>query len=165
MLTAATPKMPGALPMPNSRRQNRETFVRLFQSFVNEYGEVDGKKIVKHIVDNAGGMRIWVPSSNPKLNQYAALNNDPLHGCSDCFRRLWLSICREFGRTYGRTIMNKIVCELGNQRVHFPCHHDIFRWERNEKMKNQYTGKNIAEIALRWNMSVPQAQKIVTEED
>jgi hypothetical protein len=164
MLTAAAPEIPGVLLMPNSRRQNRETFVRLFQGFVNEYGEVAGKKIINHIVDQAGGMRIWVPASNPKLNQYASLDNDPLHGCSACFRRLWVSTCHEFGQASGRAIMNKIICEISglcHHRVHFPSHRDLYRWERDEKMQNQYTGDNIAEIALRWNMSVPQALKRV----
>jgi hypothetical protein len=122
------------LPMPNTRRQNRETFVRLFQGFVNEYGEASGKRIMKHIVDNAGGIRMDVPSSNPGLNQHVKLDNDPLHGCGVYFRRLWISTCKEFGHDSGHDIMNKIVCELGNQRVYFPCHKEINRWERkNEK--------------------------------
>ena len=166
MSPAAALKIPEVPHMHSSRRQNRETFVRLFQGFVNEYGEVVGKRIMKHIVDNAGGIRMDVPARNPGLNQYVKLDNDPLHGCGVDFRRLWRSTCKEFGHNSGQTIMNKIVCELGNQRVYFPCHKEIYRWERNEMMKNQYSkDPNIKALALRWGMSVPQAQHIVEEED
>jgi len=177
MLTAEAPVHREAPPMPSTRRQNRETFVRLFQGFVNEYGEVVGKKIVKHIVDNAGGMRICIPENNPKLNQTrkwidgklcvidTVLYNDPLYGCSACFRMLWVSTCQEFKQSSGRAIMHKIIVELGGRRVYFPNYRDLYKWERNEKMKNQYTGGNIDEIAERWSMSRLRALQIVTGED
>jgi hypothetical protein len=152
--------------MPNTRRQNRETFVRLFQGFVNEYGEIAGKKIVKHIVDTTGGMRIWVPENNPKLNQHTVLDNDPLHGCSACFRMLWISICHEFGPASGRAIMHKIIVERGGSRVYFPTYRDLYKWERNEKMRAQYSKcKNVEEIANRWNMSWQRAAQIVRGEE
>jgi hypothetical protein len=134
-------------PMPNARRQNRETFTRLFQGFVNEYGEADAKKIIKHLIDEACGVRMWVPAPGP----------DPLSRCSPSFRRLWRSVCNEFGRASGRAIMNKIMVEVGSscssRRISFPDYKDLCIWERNEIIKTQLACANSYEVAHRWGMS------------
>ncbi len=165
MLLAEAQRNMEVRPMSNTRRQNRETFVRLFQGFVNEYGAVAGEKIIKHLVDNAGGLRLWIPGNDIPVNQSLIIHGDPLCTHSACFRRLWRSTCREFGQASGRAIMNKIVVEFGGRRVSFPDYEDIYKWERNEKMKNQFTGNNIDEIAARWGMSPLRALQIVTGED
>lgn len=125
------------------RRQNRETFVRLFQGFVNEFGEVAGKKIVKHLVDLAGGYRILIPAAGP----------DPLFGCSSQFRRLWVSTCREFGSKSGHKIMSKIIAGLGGRRVWFPDYKDLFTWDRNKKILDLFDGTNCRELACRFKLS------------
>ncbi len=151
MQTAETPMRLEVLPVPNSRRQNRETFTRLFQGFVDEYGEAAARKIIKHLVDQAGGYRICIPGPGP----------DPLHGCSACFRQLWRSTCREFGHASGRAIMNKIIVELGGRRVWFPDYRDLHIWERNEKISSQYNGENAEELSLRWNLTREWVLRIV----
>lgn len=144
-----------------ARRQNREALTRLFQGFVNDYGNAAGKKIIKHIVEHAGGIRIHIPGRSHKLNQYATIDNDPLHGCSACFRNLWINICCEFGQASGRAIMNKIVVELGGRKIRFPDHETFYRSERNKKIRNLYDGANCGELALRFNLCMSQIKNII----
>ncbi len=150
MLTAEMPSRPEVLPMHNTRRQNRETFTRLFQGFVSEYGEDAAKRIIKHLVDQAGGLRMWIPSSGP----------DPLSRCGYFFRLLWRETCKTFGRQSGRAIMNKIMVELGGRRVYFPDYRDLYIWDRNEKIRRQYIPGmpdgpkgNEEELVARWGLS------------
>ncbi len=164
MLTAEMPRHLEVLPVPNSRRQNRETFIRLFQGFVNEYGEAAAKKIIKHLVDQAGGLQLSIPGPGP----------DPLCGCSAWFRQLWRDTCKEFGRKSGRAIMNKIMGQLGGRRVRFPDYLDLYIWERNVKMHNQYceirsSGRSsieaLTELSINWNIHIRHVHRIVNEED
>jgi len=162
MLIAEMPILPvlqEVPPMPNARRQNRETFVRLFQGFVNEYGEVAAKKIIRHLVDHSGGFRICIPGPGP----------DPLFGCSPLFRQLWRSTCFMFGHDSGRAIMNKIVVELGDRRIWFPDYKDLYLWERNEKIQNLYqkydTGDNAEELGIRFRCCAVHIRRVVRGED
>ncbi len=149
--------------MNDTRRQNRVIVTRLFQGFVKDYGEAAGKKIIEHLVSHAGGQRIRVPTNNPGLNQHASLSNDPLHGCSACFRRLWMTTCQELGQASGRAIMHKIVCELGGRRIWFPDIETLYRMERNLKICAIYNGTNHKEIALRFKLSVTQINNIIEQ--
>ena len=135
-----------------ARRRNREAIMRLFQGFVADFGNELGEKIIKHIVDQAGGYRVLLPAPSP----------DPLpHGCR-CFRRLWRSICGEFGRASGRAIMMKFV-ELGRKRISFPDHEDMCRFERNRRIRDLYDGTNGHKLALRFRLCRTQIIRIINE--
>ena len=98
-------------------------------------------------------LKVRIPQNNHKVNQHATICNDPLYGCGAQFRRLWWSCCEKFGQASGRAIMQKIICEFGGQRISFPDHMDIFRWERNEAILIQrQNGVAPKELGLRWGL-------------
>ncbi len=136
-----------------SQRRNREAVRRLFQSIVADFGDEPGKKIIRHIVAQAGRCRIWVPKPGP----------DPLASSGSNFKQLWRSTCEEFGRASGRAIMNKIMVELGGTRIRFPDHEVLFRIERNTKIRNLYHGKNYQELIERFRLSKTQINNIINE--
>jgi len=145
MPTAEAPRRTEAPPMNNTRRQNREAFIRLFQGFVADYGNVDGEKIIAHLVcHDIGGERRWVPAPGP----------DPLSRCGENFRKLWRDTCAKFERASGRAIMNKIMVELGGRRVYFPDYKDWSMWARNMKIQKQlHSGEDPKVVAGRWGLS------------
>ena len=149
---------PGTDVKTTGRRQNRETFIGLFRGFVDDYGDIAGKKIVKHLVDvvaEAECRRIWIPDPGP----------DPLSRCGRTFRKLWRTTCEVFGRSSGRAVMNKIMIELGGKRVNFPDHQTLCRWERNAMIYQQHkNGMTMFEITSRWNLSDDQVVIILAEE-
>jgi hypothetical protein len=142
--------------MSSTRKQNRETFIRLFQGFVNEYGPVDGEKIIEHMARHQiGGQRIWVPAPGP----------DPLSRCGKNFSKLWRDTCSLFGRASGRAVMNKIMIELGGRRVFFPDYQDWSRWARNWNIQNQlHRGDDPEVVAGRWGLSRQSVMKISKDE-
>jgi hypothetical protein len=144
-----------ALPVPNTRRQNRETFTRLFQGFVADFGNETAEKIIRHLVHDAGGLRLSIPGNN----------GDPLYGCSSLFRQLWINTCAAFGPATGRAIMMKIIVEFGGQRVWFPDVNDLCRIERNEKIRGLYNGANCQELAIRFTMHPVHIRRIARGED
>lgn len=163
MLIAALPKRE-VLPVPNTRRQNRETFVRLFQGFVDAYGEAAAKKMIKFIIDQAGGLQLWIPGPGP----------DPLNRCGYWFRQLWRNTCQEFGRNIGRAIMNRIIDELGGRRVRFPDYLDLYIWDRNIKIHSQYcslresgrsSSEACAELSINWSIHIRHLHRIVRGEE
>ena len=140
--------------VPSHRRQNRETFTRLFQGFVIDFGNESAEKIIRHLVRDAGGLRISIPENN----------GDPLFGCSPFFRQLWVNTCQSFGSDAGREIMLKIIVEFGGQRVTFPDPVDLFRIERNERIRAQYNGANCQELGLRWGLHPVHVRRIARGE-
>jgi len=142
MLIAEKPLSPEVLPVPNHRRQNREAFTRLFQGYVNDFGNETAAKIIHHLALSAGRLRLRVPQNN----------GDPLFGCSPYFRQLWVDTCETFGSESGRAIMQKILIEFGAQRVIFPDLEDLSRIDRNERIRCQYNGNNCQELGLRWGL-------------
>jgi len=139
----------------NHRRQNREAFTRLFQGYVADFGNEPAKEIIRHITLSAGRLRFRVPQNN----------GDPLFGCSPYFRQLWVSTCEAFGAESGRVIMQKIMVELGNQRVTFPDPEDLSRIDRNERIRCQYNGCNCQELGLRWGLHPVHIKRIARGED
>ena len=147
----------------DSRRRNREAVTRIFQGIVDDFGNTAGEKIIRHIVDQAGGIRMRVPSYDIKVNQFLVIHGDPLCTNSTCFRRLWRSTCKEFGQASGHAIMQKIFVELGGQRVLMPDHKTLSKIERNRKVRYLYDGTNRGELALRFALSKNQIRKIVND--
>jgi len=122
----------------NSRHRNRETVILLFQGVLADFGNQLGGKIMWHIAYEAGGQRIRVPRISQGVNQYATSENDPLYGCSPCFRKLWQSTCQKFGKATGRVIMLRIITVFGGGRIYFPSFKMLHRFERNAKIRNLY---------------------------
>jgi len=155
MLTAEMPLSLEALSVPNHRRQNREAFTRLFQGYVADFGNEAAEKIIRHLVRDAGGLRISIPENN----------GDPLFGCSPFFRQLWVNTCTEFQPEPGRAIMLKILVEFGGQRVTFPNPDNLSRIDRNERIRCQYQGTNCQELGLRWGLHPVHIKRIARGED
>jgi len=139
----------------NHRRQNREAFTRLFQGCVADFGNETAERIIRHLVRDAGGLRICIPRNN----------GDPLFGCSAFFRELWIGTCRQFGPELGRAVMQKILVEFGDQRVTFPDIRDLSRMDRNERIRIQYNGANCRELGERWGLHPEHIRKIARGED
>jgi hypothetical protein len=137
----------------NTRRQNREAIIRLFHGFVADFGNETAEKIIRHLVHATGGLRIQIPKNN----------GDPLYGCSNTFRRLWVDICKGFQRESGHLIMIRIVEELGGRRISFPDHDDICRIKRNEKIRDLCNEVNRKGLALRFNLSEAQIDRITRD--
>ena len=156
MRPAVQPRGTERLPMCNARRRNLETFKRLFQGFINEYGNDAGEKIIDHLVNHdIGGRRVWVPAPGP----------DPLSRCGQNFRKLWRDTCTKFGRESGRAIMRKIIVEFGDQRICFPDHEARYRAERDTKIRNLFNGTNIQELALRFGLHRAHIYQILDSDD
>lgn len=137
------------------QRRNREAVARLFRGIVEDFGEKTGESIIRHLVEQAGRIRIHVPGPGP----------DPLFRCGPCFRQLWRSTCEKFGRESGHAIMNRVMTELGNRRVWFPDHETLYRAERNRNIRALYNGRNGGELAARFNLCEDQIRKIVNKDE
>nr|MBC8362606.1 hypothetical protein [Candidatus Desulfatibia profunda] len=53
--------------------------------------------------------------------------------------------------------------ELGGIRITIPTIKELELEERNRRIRNQFTGHNHNELALRWGMSVRQIRRIVNQ--
>ncbi len=122
---------------------------RLFDGYVKDYGTNDGEKIIKTVIDVLGGCRITIPDrlSNNSENITALL-------------ALYTCFCDRFGDASGKEIMRKFICDLKDCRISFPDHKDLYREERNRKIRSMFKG-NYTELALRFNMDVKQIWRIV----
>lgn len=132
------------------RRKSEQSLTRLFQGYVNDYGNAVGEKIIYSIIFNLGGLRLTISMHSHDSELLYAL-------------REYLQ--SEFGESSGNAIMDKLVLELGGQRISFP----NFRWlhiqERNKKIC-EMSGKDsvtISELALKFNLSDTQVWRIVNE--
>lgn len=141
-----------------TRRDNRDALQRLFQGYVNDYGPEAGAEIIRAIVDIAGGERITVPDSSRALGvRYRSYS-------MRCIGELWRVMNIRFGDASGSVIMRKFITELKGLRISFPDHRDLYREERNRKIKLAWDGSNTGELAELWSLRERQILRIVREE-
>lgn len=154
MLTAAItmPRMTEAPILPD-RRENRATLRRLFQAYVDDFGPEAGEQIIMTTINELGGMRMVIPTNSHHngANIYA-------------IRVLYARMCERFGDASGAVIMRKFLVELGGIRISFPDMEDLWREERNRKIRAAYNGSNHAELAIKWGMSVVHVRNIIRGE-
>lgn len=84
-------------------------------------------------------------------------NREALEGL---FRRL----CRDFGEASGMAIIHTIVSEIGGLRVSIPDQQDLDRIERNRRICTRFTGDNIPELCILFNMSESNIRRVIDEE-
>lgn len=138
-----------------SRRDNRQALRRLFQGYINDYGQFAGEQIIRAIIDTLGGMRISVPANGDHRGmRYQADSVMLLFEC-------WREMDMRFGEASGKAIMQKFVMELKGLRISIPDHDDIFREERNRRIRAKYNGSNHAELAINWGISIVHVRNII----
>ena len=135
-----------------SRWDNKKPLIRLFQSYVNDFGSVAGGKIIHAIIFELGGLRLTIP------DDYRSGNNELISS-------LRAHLYDIFGEASGNTIMKKFLMELKGLRISFPNFQTIYIQERNQRIKNLAGKMTIAELALRFApLSKPQIWRIINEE-
>jgi Mor family transcriptional regulator len=130
---------------------SRDQLNRLFQAYVNDFGNDSGKEIIRTIIDVLGGCRLTVPTQ---------LRNS--ENCKE-MRALYDCLCERFGNASGAAIMRMFLLELKGCRISFPDQEDLYREERNRKIKSEFNGDNYQELALRWGLDVAFVWKIINE--
>jgi len=70
----------------------------------------------------------------------------------------------EFGRLAPQII--QVIAEVaGRTRVTFPGLEDLYRAERNKRIRNEFTGANYEELAIKYRLRVRQVRRIVQNGD
>jgi hypothetical protein len=145
------------VPMSENRndwwKKSRQRLKQLFEEYCRDYGLIDGGKINRAIIDILGGYRLTIPD---KMSNDAD-NNAALIALYHCLRD-------RFGAASGEAIMRKFLCDLKDCRISFPDHQDIYREERNRKIKNMFNGGNYKELAILYNLDESWIWRIVNEE-
>lgn len=155
LMAAAIPLFQGEI---LSRRDNRQALRRLFQGYVADFGPEPGGQIIKTVVDILGGQRISVPGDGKRCGRryhtqsYLAI------------MELWQECTFRFSAASGMAIMRKFIVELRGLRISFPDQADIYREERDNKIRLAYNGANKKELALTWGLTVSQVVNILRQE-
>lgn len=134
-------------------KKSRQTLNRLFEGYCKDYGLDDGGKIIKAIIDVLGGCRLTIPEHMP---------NNPKN--AEALLALYACLTERFGDATGRAAMRKFILELKGFRISFPDWEDLYREERNRKIKNMFTGDNYRELSIMFGLSISWVWKIVNEE-
>lgn len=79
----------------------------------------------------------------------------------ELFRR----IIAEYGEVSGWAIIKTIVSESGGQRLYIPDQDELYRRERNGKIRAAFNGANIKELALLWGLSPYRIRCIIDRRD
>ena len=83
--------------------------------------------------------------------------HDPLH---DWFH----SLLTDFGEASGTAIIRSFIAHCGGCRISVPDFDDLYRQERDRKIRTAFTGSNYNELAERWGISVRQVRYIIDGE-
>lgn len=136
-------------------KKSRQILNRLFDGYYKDYGQEDGGKIVRTIIDVLGRCRLTIPEHMP---------SDPDN--AEALLALYACLCERFQQSSADAIMRKFIMELKNCRISFPDHEDLYRQERNTKIKTMFiSGKyTYQELAIIFNRRESQIWRIVNEE-
>lgn len=77
------------------------------------------------------------------------------------FKRIYST----FDEKSGDEIINIFIQELGGLRVSIPDHGDLYRIERNKKIRAKFIGNNHKELALLFGLSAIQIRRILQNKD
>lgn len=133
--------------------KSRQTLNRLFEGYCKDYGPEDGAKIIKAIIDVLGGCRLTIPEK---------ISNNPDN--ITALLALYSYLCENFGQASGEAIMRKFIMELKGSRISFPDYEDLYREERNRKIKSMFNGSNYKELATIFNLAESWIWRIVNKE-
>ena len=159
MVSSRSPEMSITERMTESRseeglwwKKSRQALSRLFEGYCKDYGPEAGDKIIRCIIDVFGGCRITIPAKPPSNPDNA-----------QSLLALYAYLCDCFGHASGGAIMRKFILELKGCRISFPDHADLYREERNAKMRNMFNGNNYKELAITFGIDQSQVWRIVNE--
>ena len=132
--------------------KSRVMLNRLFEGYYKDYGQVNGDKIIRTIIDVLGGCRITIPEklSGNKDNKEVILI-------------LYKCFCDRFGKSSGLAIMRKFIMELKSCRISFPDYDDLYREERNRRIRDRFTGCNYKELSIMFGLDLSHVWRIVNE--
>jgi hypothetical protein len=125
---------------------------RLFEGYYRDYGEEAGGRIVKAIIDILGGCRMTVPERSCNSSNGREMWS------------LYCYLCDLFGDASGQEIMRKFILELKSRRISFPDHQDLYREERNRKIRTMFTGDNYKELSVIFDLDISHVWRIVNED-
>jgi len=67
----------------------------------------------------------------------------------------------QFGNEGGEAVIRFIIQELGGLRVRVPDFDALYRKDRDRRIREEFTGSNHAELAIRWGIKKRQVRRIV----
>jgi Mor family transcriptional regulator len=74
----------------------------------------------------------------------------------------WMSRVRdEFGHESGQAIIKSLLEECGGCRIRVPDLYFLYCVERNQMIRNRFTGANYEELAITFSLKVRQVRRIV----
>lgn len=145
----------GVSPLPNKRKENRDILQRLFQGYINDFGNADGWKIIKVIIFELGGIRLQVPRDITRKGEL--------------IEAFYNHLCEDFGEASGTAIIKKFITDLGGLRISFPTFEELYRQERDEKIRARFNGRsygsNADQLAAQWGITGRCVRKIVRGEN
>jgi hypothetical protein len=133
--------------------RSRAALKQLFQGYVDDYGDKVAGQIIRTIIDVLGGCRFTIAESIPN-------NADNLN----VLITLYSCLCDRFQRSSAEAIMRKFLIELKGLRISFPDHDDLYREERNNRIRAMYPASSYKELSIRFDLDIKQVWRIVNEE-
>jgi Mor family transcriptional regulator len=82
-------------------------------------------------------------------------------GNQDIVAELFGRLQREFGNM-APLIIKVMVETVGGVRMTFPDLQDLYRSERNRRLRNEFTGFNYEELAIKYRLKCRQVRRILT---
>ena len=82
----------------------------------------------------------------------------------EALTQLFHRLRTDFGPASGQAIIRTIIEELGGLRVSIPDLNELYREERDTRIRAAFTGHNYEELALRWSLSIRQIRYIIDGE-
>jgi Mor family transcriptional regulator len=82
-------------------------------------------------------------------------------GSKEALQRLFQRLQADFGQASGQAIIKTIIEECGGMRISLPDMQDLWREERDRRIRNKFTGANHEELAINFGLSVDQVRRIV----
>lgn len=83
---------------------------------------------------------------------------------NDVVGQLFERLHAEFGRQ-APAIIRVLVEAVGGCRLTFPDFENLYRAERNHRIRNEFNGVNMEELAIRYRLQKRQVRRIVTSSD
>jgi len=133
--------------------KSRQALNRLFEGYMKDYGEANGGRIIRAVITVLGGCRLTIPGSMP---------TNPEN--TEALLSLYNYLCELFQPASAEAIMRKFLLELKGCRISFPDYEDLYREERNRKIRSMFTGQNYKELACIFNLSPRRIWEIVNKE-
>lgn len=79
---------------------------------------------------------------------------------SEVVSQLFDRLGREFGRLAPQIIQVMVEC-VGGCRLTFPDLQDLYRQERNRRIRNEFTGGNWEELSIKYRLKIRHVRNIV----